>query len=84
VTGWLAVSHGEHVRRSRKSHTHVLSVTLSNTLLPILMNATLRLRELFDLDCDPASIATHLASDPLLAPEVKAAPGLRMPARGSL
>jgi len=79
VTGWLAVSHGEHVRRSRKSHTHVLSVTLSNTLLPILMNATLRLRELFDLDCDPASIATHLASDPLLAPEVKAAPGLRMP-----
>ncbi len=79
VTGWLAVSHGKRERAERKSHAHVLTVTLSNTLLPVLMSATLRLRELFDLDCDPARIAAHLESDPLLAPEVKAAPGLRMP-----
>lgn len=79
VTGWLAVSHGDRERARRKGHTHVLTVTLSNTLLPVLMSATLRLRELFDLDCDPARIATHLASDPLLAPEVTGAPGLRLP-----
>ena len=79
VTGWLAVSHGGRERAERKSHAHVLTVTLSNTLLPVLMSATLRLRELFDLDCDPARIAAHLANDPLLAPEVAAAPGLRMP-----
>ena len=79
VTGWLAVSHGRRERAERKGHTRVLTVTLSNTLLPVLMSATLRLRELFDLDCDPARIAAHLESDPLLAPEVKAAPGLRMP-----
>ena len=79
VAGWLAVSHGERERSERKSHKHVLTVTLSNTLLPVLMSATWRLRELFDLDCDPARIAAHLAIDPLLAPEVKAAPGLRIP-----
>ena len=79
VTGWLAVSYGARERSERKSHTHVLTVTLSNTLLPVLMSATLRLRELFDLDCDPARIAAHLANDPLLAPEVEAASGLRVP-----
>ena len=79
VTGWLAVSHGARERAERKSHAHVLTVTLSNTLLSVLMSATLRLRELFDLDCDPARIAAHLANDPLLAPEVEAAPGLRTP-----
>ena len=79
VAGWLAVSHGARERAMRKSHAHLLTVTLSNPLLPVLMSATLRLRELFDLDCDPARIAAHLANDPLLAPEVEAAPGLRMP-----
>ncbi len=79
VAGWLSVSHGARERAERKSHTNVLTVTLSNTLLPVLMSATLRLRELFDLDCDPARIAAHLANDPLLAPEVGASPGLRMP-----
>ena len=79
VIGWLAVSHGERERAERRAHTHVLTVTLSNALLPVLMSATWRLRELFDLDCDPARIAAHLAVDPLLAPEVNAAPGLRVP-----
>lgn len=80
VAGWLAVSHGGGRERfGRKSHAHVLTVTLSASLLPVLMNATWRLRELFDLDCDPARIAGHLAIDPLLAAAVEAAPGLRMP-----
>ena len=56
-----------------------MTVTLSNSLLPVLMPATLRLRELFDLDADPRRIASHLSNDPLLAETVKSAPGIRMP-----
>ncbi|MEO8937640.1 MAG: AlkA N-terminal domain-containing protein, partial [Burkholderiaceae bacterium] len=43
------------------------------------MNATQRLREMFDLDADPLRISAHFASDALLAAEAAAAPGLRMP-----
>ena len=38
-----------------------------------------RARRLFDLDADPLAIATHLKTDPLLAPLVKRHPGLRVP-----
>lgn len=38
-----------------------------------------RVRRLFDLSADPASIGEHLAQDPLLAPLVTARPGLRVP-----
>ena len=38
-----------------------------------------RCRYLFDLDAVPAPIAGVLATDPLLAPLVKARPGLRVP-----
>ncbi len=38
-----------------------------------------RLRGLFDLDAEPASIARHLSADPHLAPLVAARPGLRVP-----
>ena len=76
IDGWLSVS---QPRAARASHTHdVLAVSLSSSLLPILMNATQRLREILDLDADPLRIAAHLASDPALAPEVAAAPGLRV------
>ncbi len=37
------------------------------------------IRRLFDLDADPARIAAHLSSDPLMAPLVAARPGLRLP-----
>lgn len=37
------------------------------------------LRRLFDLDADPSTIDAHLATDPLLAPSVEDAPGLRLP-----
>ena len=36
-------------------------------------------RRLFDLDADPAAIATVLGADPLLAPLVERHPGLRVP-----
>jgi AraC family transcriptional regulator of adaptative response / DNA-3-methyladenine glycosylase II len=38
-----------------------------------------RCRRLFDLDADPAAIASVLRVDPLLAPLVDARPGLRVP-----
>jgi AraC family transcriptional regulator of adaptative response / DNA-3-methyladenine glycosylase II len=38
-----------------------------------------RCRQLFDLDADPVSIGAALAADPLLAPLVRARPGLRVP-----
>jgi AraC family transcriptional regulator, regulatory protein of adaptative response / DNA-3-methyladenine glycosylase II len=41
--------------------------------------AVQRCRRLLDLDADPSIPAEHLARDPLLAPLVQAAPGLRVP-----
>ncbi len=41
--------------------------------------AVQRCRRLLDLDADPSAPAEHLAGDPLLAPLVRAAPGLRLP-----
>jgi len=38
-----------------------------------------RVRRLFDLDANPVAIDRHLRADPLLAPWVRAAPGLRVP-----
>ncbi len=37
-----------------------------------------RLRAMFDLDADPQAIADAFASDPLIAPRLKVAPGLRL------
>jgi AraC family transcriptional regulator of adaptative response / DNA-3-methyladenine glycosylase II len=44
-----------------------------------LLGVVARARRLFDLDADPAPIATHLASDALLARRVRKHPGLRVP-----
>ena len=79
VHGWLSVALPTEARAPRRGDANVLVVTLSSALLPALMSATQRLRELFDLDADPLRIAAHLASDPLLAAEVEGSPGLRMP-----
>ncbi len=38
-----------------------------------------RVRQMFDLDADPAAISNVLATDPLLAPLLAARPGLRIP-----
>jgi AraC family transcriptional regulator of adaptative response / DNA-3-methyladenine glycosylase II len=71
IDGWIAVA-GSAGQDS-------VVATLSASLLPVLMQATQRLREMLDLDADPERIAAHLANDPLLAPEIAVAPGLRMP-----
>ncbi|MGW7008942.1 AlkA N-terminal domain-containing protein [Streptomyces sp. NPDC054933] len=44
-----------------------------------LTTAVQRMRGLFDLDADPDAVAASLGADPLLAPLVRAAPGLRSP-----
>ena len=77
VHGWLSVAPSAPLPGGRDPN--VLVVTLSATVLPMLMNAVQRLREVLDLDADPLRIATHLSQDPLLAPEVAASLGLRMP-----
>ena len=79
LSGWIAVTDHDPARDARRSHVATLAVTTSESLSPALMPTTQRLRELFDLDADPAAIAWHLRGDPLLAPEIDAAPGLRMP-----
>ncbi|WP_252719802.1 AlkA N-terminal domain-containing protein, partial [Acinetobacter baumannii] len=38
-----------------------------------------RIRRVFDLSADPIAIGNQLAEDPLLAPLVRARPGLRVP-----
>jgi AraC family transcriptional regulator, regulatory protein of adaptative response / DNA-3-methyladenine glycosylase II len=38
-----------------------------------------RCRRLLDADCDPVAVDAALAADPLLAPEVRRRPGLRVP-----
>ncbi len=48
-------------------------------LAPALADLVLRTRRLCDLDADPAAIDRDLRRDPLLAPRVRARPGLRVP-----
>lgn len=38
-----------------------------------------RVRRIFDLGADPFAISAHLSHDPILAPAVRARPGLRLP-----
>lgn len=56
-----------------------LEATFRLSRLAALAPAADRLRRLFDLDADSATIDAHLAADPVLAPSVAARPGLRVP-----
>jgi AraC family transcriptional regulator of adaptative response / DNA-3-methyladenine glycosylase II len=59
-----------------------LRAVVSASFAPARVDLVVRLRRLFDLDADPATIAAHLARDRRLAKWVAARPGLRVP--GSL
>ena len=54
VYGWLCVGH--------KPEKNVLTVTLSETLLPILPQVLTRVRHMFDLYCDPDAIYETLSA----------------------
>jgi AraC family transcriptional regulator, regulatory protein of adaptative response / DNA-3-methyladenine glycosylase II len=69
--GWLAV------RRSTTGDW--LDVTLPAALAGVSWPILTRLRALFDLDANPASIDAHLSCDLLLGPSVLNHPGLRVP-----
>lgn len=56
-----------------------LLLVVAPSLLPVLMSLVARVRRMFDLDARPDLIARVLARDPLLAPQVAARPGLRLP-----
>ena len=59
---------GEHTGVVRASHdpaarpNPAVHLEISASLLPVLMPLSARIRQLFDLDCEPAAIETHLRS----------------------
>jgi AraC family transcriptional regulator of adaptative response / DNA-3-methyladenine glycosylase II len=69
--GWVVV------RRSASGDW--LDVTLPAALAEVSWPILTRLRALFDLNANPASIDAHLGGDPLLGPSVRNHPGLRVP-----
>jgi AraC family transcriptional regulator of adaptative response / DNA-3-methyladenine glycosylase II len=56
-----------------------LLATIAVDRLPALGAIAIRLRDLFDLDADPETIAAHLGRDPVLKGRLVAHAGLRMP-----
>jgi AraC family transcriptional regulator, regulatory protein of adaptative response / DNA-3-methyladenine glycosylase II len=55
-----------------------LVVDVSTSLAPVLLAIVGRVRRMFDTGADPATIAAHLAGDPLLFDRVAARPALRV------
>jgi len=56
----------------------VLRVRVSHSLSSYLLDVVSGVRRLFDVEADVAVIKEHLAGDPLLAPCLRTAPGLRV------
>lgn len=63
----------------RASGTAHLAAAITVDRLQALATVMSRLRQLLDLDADPAAIAAHLGRDPVLASRVARRPGLRVP-----
>lgn len=71
ISGWLKVSHVPQKNQ--------LSLQLAPQLTPVLMPLLARVRQQFDLEANPAFIESHLQQDALLAAQIRATPGLRVP-----
>lgn len=67
------------LRVTQDAQRNQLRVELSSNPGSALMPMLAQLRQLFDLDANPAVIQQHLQHDPLLAPHLQAHPGLRVP-----
>lgn len=79
---WRTVRIGRHAGWITVRHVparNALTVELTRSLAPVLPALLGRLRQLFDLSARPDLIAAHLGRDPLLAKQVRANPGLRVP-----
>ncbi|WP_043841237.1 AlkA N-terminal domain-containing protein [Amycolatopsis taiwanensis] len=74
----LRLPHGPATVRLTPRDGHV-RCELSLADVRDLASAVARARRLLDLDADPAAVADVLGADPLLAPAVAAAPGIRVP-----
>lgn len=70
VYGWIKVGH--------RPEKNVLSVTLSESLLPVLSQVLTKVRNLFDLHCDPETIHETLAAMNIINPGL-CQPGTRLP-----
>ncbi|KAF3997218.1 DNA-3-methyladenine glycosylase 2 family protein [Glaciimonas immobilis] len=71
LNGWLRVTH-----LAKKQQ---LEIQISANLTPMLMPLLARVRNLFDLDANPALITAHLGQDPTLAQRIAHLPGIRVP-----
>ncbi|HEV8560113.1 MAG TPA: AlkA N-terminal domain-containing protein [Actinophytocola sp.] len=74
----LSLPHGQGTARLRPADGHV-ECTLRLTDMRDLGSAVARLRRLLDLDADPGAVDELLSTDPALAPQVAATPGIRLP-----
>jgi AraC family transcriptional regulator of adaptative response / DNA-3-methyladenine glycosylase II len=68
--GWLSVENNHR--------DNALSVTMCSSLLPVLAKILVRVRRLFDLDCDPVEIYKKLSALDELQPGL-CIPGMRLP-----
>ncbi|HKT17102.1 MAG TPA: AlkA N-terminal domain-containing protein [Stellaceae bacterium] len=75
----VALDGAQGVVTVRPGPRNALRATVRFPKLASLPAIIARLRRVFDLAADPVAIAAHLAQDPVLAPLVKARPGLRVP-----
>ena len=71
VHGWMRVTH--------LASKQQLELALAPSLAPVLMPLLSRVRSQFDLDANPSVIHAHLQQDSLLAKQIEAVPGLRVP-----
>jgi AraC family transcriptional regulator of adaptative response / DNA-3-methyladenine glycosylase II len=70
--GWLELRPGA-------DHPCELSACIAFPDPARLLTIVRRARRMFDLDCDPGLIRSHLGADPALGPLIRARPGLRVP-----
>jgi AraC family transcriptional regulator of adaptative response / DNA-3-methyladenine glycosylase II len=77
----LALPHGGGIVtvRGPEPTERYLHATMVLDDLRDLTTAVKRVRQLFDLDADPAAVVDILGTDPLLGSAVRALPGLRLP-----
>ncbi len=73
--GWLRVSRWP----SQDEATHALRLELHGSRPAVLLSLVTRVRRMFDLDSDPATISAALGADARLQPLILQRPGLRLP-----
>jgi AraC family transcriptional regulator, regulatory protein of adaptative response / DNA-3-methyladenine glycosylase II len=71
--------HGGWIAAAPDPERNLIRVNMSATLLPVLPRVLAGVRQLFDLDANPAAISERLGSDRRLAAHVRRNPGIRIP-----